>query len=126
MNVGCVYIEGVKRPPAAIVVALVGSILLAAGCGGGGGAGEGAGTTASSSLRRPWRRSGAGKGRASARLPGTSDFQVGRNRVSFLVVDKEGRLAERPTAKVWVARGLKQKPFAQTHRAPRADRRPRR
>ena len=64
-----VYIEGVKRPPAAIVVALVGSILLAAGCGGGGGAGEGAGTTASTSsetLESLWR---GARARASGRSP---------------------------------------------------------
>ena len=108
-----VYIEGVQRPQAAIVVVLVGSILLAAGCGGGGGAGEGAGTTASTSsatLESLWRAQGESVGA----IAGTSDFQVGQNRVSFLVVDKEGRPAERPTAKVWVARGLDQKPFART------------
>ena len=108
-----VYIEGVQRPQAAIVVVLVGSILLAAGCGGGGGAGEGAGTTASTSsatLESLWRAQGESVGAVA----GTSDFQVGQNRVSFLVVDKEGRPAERPTAKVWVARGLDQKPFART------------
>ena len=102
------------RPPAAIVVALVGSILLTAGCGGGGGgAGEGAGTTAPTSpdtLESLWRAQGESVGAVA----GTSDFQVGPNRVSFLVVDKEGQTVERPTAKVWVARGLDQKPFAQT------------
>ena len=102
------------RPPAAIVVALVGSILLAAGCGGGGGgADEGAGTTAptsSGTLESLWRSQGENVGAVA----GTSDFQVGQNRVSFLVVDKEGKTIERPTAKVWVAHGLDQKPFAQT------------
>jgi len=104
----------VTRPPAAIVVALVGSILLAAGCGDGGGAGEGAATTGSTSsetLESLWRAQGESVGAVA----GTSDFQVGQNRVSFLVVDKAGRVAERPTAHVWVARGLKQKPFAQTN-----------
>ena len=47
-------------------------------------------------------------------VPGTSDFAVGTNRVSFLVVDKQSRLVERPTARVWISRGLKQAPFAQT------------
>ncbi len=47
-------------------------------------------------------------------VPGTSDYGPGRNRVSFLVVDKQSRLIERPTARVWIARGLKQKPFAET------------
>jgi len=104
----------VTRPPAAIVVALVGSILLAAGCGGGGGgADEGAGTSTTSSsdtLESLWRAQGESVGAVA----GTSDFQVGQNRVSFLVVDKQGQTIERPTAKVWVARGLGQKPFART------------
>ena len=101
-----------KRPPAAIVVALVGSILLAAGCGGGGGAGEGSTTSSSSgeTLQSLWQGSGENVGAVA----GTSDFQVGPNRVSFLVVDKQGKVHERPTARLWVSRGLKQKPFAQT------------
>src|SRR5262245_39473093 len=107
-----VYIEGVKRPPAAIVVALVGSILLAAGCGGGGGAGEGVTTSSATAgtLESLWRASGENVGAVA----GTSDFAVGPNRVSFLVVDKQGRVSDRPTARVWVAHGLKQAPFAQT------------
>jgi hypothetical protein len=100
----------VKRPPAAIVVALVGSILLAAGCGGGG-TGEGDTTTSSSgTIETLWRASGESVGAVA----GTSDFQVGTNRVSFLVVDKQGRVIERPTAHVWVSKGLEQKPFAET------------
>jgi hypothetical protein len=101
----------VRRPPAAIVVVLVGSIFLAAGCGGGG-AGEGDTTSsgAGTTLESLWRASGESVGAVA----GTSDFQVGTNRVSFLVVDKQGRVSERPTARVWVARGLKQKPFAET------------
>jgi len=78
----------VQRPPAAIVVALVGSILLAAGCGGGG-TGEGDTTTRSSdTIESLWRASGESVGAVA----GTSDFQVGTNRVSFLVVDKQGRV----------------------------------
>jgi hypothetical protein len=105
----------VQRPPAAIVVALVGSILLATGCGGGG-TGEGdttttsAATTASDTIESLWRASGESVGAVA----GTSDFQVGTNRVSFLVVDKQGRVIERPTAHVWVSRGLEQTPFAET------------
>jgi hypothetical protein len=100
----------VKRPPAAIVVALAGSIFLAAGCGGGG-TGEGDTTTSSSqTIESLWRASGESVGAVA----GTSDFQVGTNRVSFLVVDKEGRVIERPTAHVWISKGLKQKPFAET------------
>jgi hypothetical protein len=100
----------VQRPPAAIVVALVGSILLAAGCGGGG-TGEGDTTTSvTDTIESLWRASGESVGAVA----GTSDFQVGTNRVSFLVVDKQGRVIERPTAHVWVSRGLEQKPFAET------------
>jgi hypothetical protein len=102
----------VQRPPAAIVVALVGSILLAAGCGGGGGADEG-GTTSSGgggTLETLWRDSGENVGAVA----GTSDFQVGTNRVSFLVVDNQGRVSDRPTARIWVSHGLKQTPFAET------------
>ena len=47
-------------------------------------------------------------------VPGTSDYAVGESRVSFLVVDKQSRLVERPTARVWVAHALKQPPFAET------------
>src|SRR6185503_20380684 len=84
---------------------------LAAGCGGGGGTGEGDTTTSSSdTIESLWRASGESVGAVA----GTSDFQVGTNRVSFLVVDKQGRVIERPTAHVWVSRGLEQKPFAET------------
>ena len=47
-------------------------------------------------------------------VPGTADFVPGRVRLSFLVVDSEGRVVTRPTARVWIARGLEQKPFAET------------
>ena len=47
-------------------------------------------------------------------MAGTSDHRVGENRVSFLVVDKQGRLVQRPTAHVWLARGLRQAPFQET------------
>ncbi|HEY1316819.1 MAG TPA: hypothetical protein VGF10_06355 [Gaiella sp.] len=101
-----------KRPPAAIVVVLVGSILLAAGCGGGGGAGEGDTTSAATgeSIESLWRGSGENVGAVA----GTSDFQVGTNRISFLVVDKQGRASDRPSARIWVSRGLKDTPFAET------------
>jgi hypothetical protein len=57
-----------------------------------------------------WRASGEGV----AVVPGTSDHAVGSNRVSFLIVDKQSKLVEQPTARVWISRGLKQTPFAQT------------
>jgi hypothetical protein len=62
----------------------------------------------SGTLEALWRA----PGEDVAVVAGTSDHQVGRNRVSFLVVDKQGRLVERPTARIWVSRGLKRPPFA--------------
>jgi hypothetical protein len=47
-------------------------------------------------------------------VPGTADFGPGRVRLTFLVIDDEGRVVTRPTARVWVARGLEQEPFAET------------
>lgn len=99
-----------RRPPAAIVVALVGSILLAAGCGGGADEGSTTAPSSGTTLEALWRAGGESVGAVA----GTSDFQVGTNRVSFLVVDGQGRVSEEPTARVWIARGLKQEPFAQT------------
>lgn len=99
-----------RWPAAACLVAA----LLAAGCGG-----SDAGTATKSTATPPpraatlealWRAPGADV----AVVAGTSDHQVGVNRISFLVVDKQGRVVERPTARVWVARGLKLAPFAET------------
>ena len=42
---------------------------------------------------------------------GTSDYAPGPVRISFLVVDKQSRSIERPTARVWLSRGLDQMPF---------------
>lgn len=61
-------------------------------------------------LESLWRAPGADL----AVTPGTSDYAVGTNRVSFLIVDNQSRLVERPTARVWIARGLKEAPFAET------------
>lgn len=92
-------------------------MLVAAGCGSGseGASGEttATGTTTTSpaqTIESMWRA----PGEDVAVVPGTSDFAVGTNRVSFLIVDKQSRLVERPTARVWVSRGLKRAPFAQT------------
>ena len=104
------------RPAAALLS--LGCAVALVGCGG-------SGTTAGSTTddRQPastaappgtlealWR----GPGEDVAIIPGTSDYGPGRNRVSFLVVDGQSRLIERPTARIWVARGLKQKPYAET------------
>jgi hypothetical protein len=47
-------------------------------------------------------------------IPGTSDYSPGVVRVSFLVVDPRGRVVSTPHARVWVARSLRARPFAQT------------
>jgi hypothetical protein len=47
-------------------------------------------------------------------VPGTQDFQPGRNRVSFLIIDRTSRAISTPTARVWVATSLSARPFEQT------------
>ena len=98
------------RPAAALTALLC---VLLAGCGGSGGQGADSsaastnGTTPSGSIEALFRA----PGEDVAVVAGTSDYAPGQNRVSFLVVDGKSRLVERPTARVWVARGLKQAPF---------------
>ena len=99
--------------PAAALIALGCALALAA-CGGSGKSTtvESTSTTAAppGTLEALWR----GPGEDVAIVPGTSDYGTGRNRVSFLVVNKQSQLIERPTARVWIAHGLKQKPPAET------------
>ena len=102
-----------RSAAACLVVAL--TALGASGCGGSGDDGATTGATATTpaaeeTLEALWRA----PGEDVAVVPGTSDHQVGANRISFLVVDKQGRVVERPTARVWLARGLKEVPFAET------------
>jgi hypothetical protein len=95
--------------PAALLLATTCALLAA--CGGSGSSDEtDAGESPPSSLEALWRA----PGEDVAIVPGTSDYGPGRNRVSFLVVDSRSRLVSSPTATVWVARGLKQAPFAET------------
>jgi hypothetical protein len=99
------------RPAAAwLLVVAVG--VLAVGCGGSGGDDAAETTTAVTpgTIEALWRA----PGEDVAVVAGTSDHRVGENRVSFLVVDKQGRLVQRPTARVWLARGLRQAPFQRT------------
>jgi hypothetical protein len=87
--------------------------VVAAGCGGGSDAEQAAPQEPApppGSLEALWRAPGADV----AIVPGTADYGPGVNRVSFLVVDPQSRPVERPTARVWIARGLQEKPFAQT------------
>jgi hypothetical protein len=104
----------VRRPLAAAIVLALGTALVAAGCGGSSEAAHASATTTAASsggtLEELWRA----PGEDVAVVAGTSDHEVGSNRVSFLVVDKQSRLVERPTARVWVSHGLKQRPYART------------
>jgi hypothetical protein len=89
--------------------AVVALIFLAVGC---------SSTTSSSkrgapepgSLEALWQ----GSGQSVSLIPGTSDYSPGDVRVSFLVVDRRGRVVSRPRARVWVARALSATPFATT------------
>src|SRR3989304_4259834 len=46
--------------------------------------------------------------------PGTSDHEPGDVRVSFVVLDAEGRPVTLPTAHVWLARSLDRPPFLES------------
>jgi hypothetical protein len=61
------------------------------------------------SLEAFWRHAGL----SVALIPGTSDYAVGDVRISFLVVDPRGHVVATPKARVWVARSLHAKPFAE-------------
>jgi hypothetical protein len=88
------------------VVTLTCSVaFLAGGCGGSERAAEEpprAGT-----LEALWKRAGEDVGL----LQGTADYAPGVVRISFLVVRGDGKAVFRPTARLWLARGLEQRPF---------------
>ena len=96
------------RPVAALTVL---SCLLVTGCGGSGVetttvAGPGGGMT----LEELWRAPGDDV----AVISGTANHQPGDVRVSFVVVDAEGRVVTLPTARVWVAEELAAQPFLES------------
>ena len=80
---------------------------IAAGCGGSSSAQE---EPVAPTLEALWRA----PGEDVSVVPGSSDFGPGTVRFTFLVIDGQGRVVTRPKAKIWLARGLKAKPFAQT------------
>jgi hypothetical protein len=95
-----------------LILALASAFVVSA-CGGsdaGERANASAGEAPGGSLEALWRA----PGEDVAIVPGTSDYAPGRNRVSFLVVDKQSRLIESGRAWVWVSHGLKQRPFLRT------------
>ena len=99
------------RLSAALIVTAVTLVLV--GCSGGRegtltGAEESPAAPPGESLEALWREGTESVGA----IAGTSDHGVGRNRVSFLIADRDGDLVERPTAKVWLARTRTGKPFA--------------
>jgi hypothetical protein len=80
---------------------------LAAGCGGSSSAQEEPETP---TLETLWRA----PGEDVAITPATADFGPGQVRFTFLIVDGQGAVVLRPKARIWLSRGLKQPPFAQT------------
>jgi len=95
------------RPAAALTAV---SCLLVAGCGGPGGDATTANPGDGKTLEELWRAPGDDV----AVVAGTSNHEPGDVRVSFLVVDAEGHVVTLPSARVWVARGLKAKPFLES------------
>ncbi|MEP6892212.1 MAG: hypothetical protein ABI927_00405 [Gaiellaceae bacterium] len=47
-------------------------------------------------------------------VPGTEDFQPGRNRFSFLIIDSASRAISTPIACLWVSTGLRSVPYERT------------
>jgi hypothetical protein len=84
--------------------------LIATGCGAGGSANGTSVSPTRGTLEALWDRPGPNV----STVDGTFDHSPGLVRVSFLVVDADGRSVERPRAQVWVARGLRAKPFLRT------------
>lgn len=91
---------------AAAVLAL-GFVLSAPGCGSDDAASTAQGGPRPGSLEALWKRPGEDVGL----VMGTSDYAPGPVRVSFLVLAHRARPVERPTARVWLSRGLDQAPF---------------
>jgi hypothetical protein len=91
---------------AATVLAL-GLVLGCLGCGSNDAASTTLSTAPPGSLQALWQRPGEDVGLVF----GTNDYVPGPVRVSFLVVTHRARSIERPTARVWLSRGLNQKPF---------------
>lgn len=93
------------RPAIALLAA---ACLLLVGCGGSGEDAETADTPGDGkTLEQLWRAPGDDV----AIVARTQNHEPGDVRVSFLVVDGEGRVSLLPTARVWVARALEAQPF---------------
>ena len=92
------------------VALLLISAAAAGGCGSSDDAGRPEQAGGAGTLEELWRQPGEDVGLVN----GTADFAPGQIRLSFLVVDGEGRPISRPRARLWVARGLRAKPFDET------------
>jgi hypothetical protein len=88
---------------ASLAVVLV--AVVVAGCGSGGGSQRNA--PKPGTLDSIWRRAGP----AVALIPGTHDYAPGDVRISFLVVDQQGRVVAPPRARVWIASSRNTVPF---------------
>jgi hypothetical protein len=95
------------RPATALLAV---SCLFLVGCGGSDESTKEGAPGGGKTLEQLWRAPGDDV----AILPGTSEHVPGDVRVSFVVVDAEGRPVLLPTAKVWLATGLDAKPFLET------------
>jgi hypothetical protein len=84
------------------------AVAVSAGCGSVGGTGDGDDASwGHDSLEALWKRPGEDVGL----LQGTSDHAPGVVRISFLVVRGDGEAVFRPRARLWLARGLRERPF---------------
>jgi hypothetical protein len=101
------------RPVAALIAV---SCLFLAACGGSGGGASRAGGVpgGGKTLEQLWRDGGDDV----AVVPGTDHYVPGDVRVSFLVVDSQGRPVILPTAHVWVAHSLDARPFLESTATP--------
>ncbi len=90
----------------AAAIALV-ACCIGTGCGGSSSAKE---EPDAATLEALWRA----PGEDVAITPGSADFGPGRVRLTFLIIDGRGGVITRPSARIWIALGLKQRPFART------------
>ena len=92
-------------------VSCVCSCLLVTACGGSTDAATEESTLENTkTLEQLWRAPGDDV----AVVPGTATHEPGRIRVSFLVVDAQGEPVTLPTARVWLARALEERPFLES------------
>ena len=88
------------------------AVVVGSGCGGSGDGDAAKETTpgGGQTLEQLWRAPGDDV----AVIPGTETHEAGEVRFSFVVVDAAGRVVTLPTARLWVARGLEEKPFLES------------